>query len=119
MRNLESRDDDMSKFLKKITEVRKKCWEDLSRVFRPGRCSRQSWGSPHDRGVTKRKKRKARETKLVQRTKSVVKYRNIRVSSAQGPQFLQVWAERVPIFQLGGMVLSSPVFQEHPSRAGR
>lgn len=32
MRNLESRGNKVSEFLKKITEAKEKCWEDLSRT---------------------------------------------------------------------------------------
>ena len=52
MRNLESRGNEVSEFLEKITEVREKFGEDFSRTSRPGRCSRQSRESLPERGVT-------------------------------------------------------------------
>lgn len=57
MRNLESRGDEVSEFLKKITEAREKCWEDLSRAPGPGRRFRQSWESPPERSQMQREEK--------------------------------------------------------------
>lgn len=54
----------------------------------PLKCSRQSWESPPERGITNaaRGERWEERNKLVQRIKSICKYGNITGSSARSPQ---------------------------------
>lgn len=61
MTDLERRGDEVSEFLKKITEAREKWWEDLSRDPQPGRHPRQSRESPPERSQTQREEKGKRK----------------------------------------------------------